>query len=91
MTYEQPTLNGLIGQIVGVKIPMLNEETEVRAKIHAVEVSGLWIECKEITEIFLGSAGKRAAPTTMVFFVPFQQIQFVIATIGIPSISELNQ
>ena len=88
MTYEVPSLAGLAGQVVGAKIPFLNQDTTVRVKVHAVEVSGLWIEDQTLTDRLLHQAGRSSAPATIILFCPFQHIEFVGASVAVPSLSE---
>ena len=88
MTDREPSLYGLVGQVVGVMIPFLNQKTTTRVKLHAVESSGLWIESQELTNQLLAENERRSAPATVILFVPFQQIQFVVGTVPVPSLLE---
>jgi hypothetical protein len=88
MTYEPPTLSGLVGQVVGMRIPLLKDQTTIRAKIHAVEPSGQWIENQELTNRLLAENERRSAPTTIILFFPYQQIDYVVASIAMPSLLE---
>jgi hypothetical protein len=45
-----PSLNELIGYTVTVHSESLNSDHPARVKLHGVEVGGLWIESKELTE-----------------------------------------
>ena len=88
MAYEAPNLMGLVGQVVGMKVPLLNDATTIRAKVHAVESSGLWIENQDLTNRLLADHDRKSAPTTVVLFFPFQQIEFVVASLAVPSLLE---
>ena len=88
MPYEAPNLPGLVGQVVGMKIPLWNTETTVRVKVHAVESSGLWIENQELTNSLLSEHERKSAPTTIILFLPYQQIQYVVASVAVPSLLE---
>jgi hypothetical protein len=85
---EAPSLESLVGRVVGMRVPIINSESTIHAKIHRVETSGLWIESSEITELLLTSSEKTGAPRTLILFFPFSEIDFVMGFLDVPSLSE---
>jgi hypothetical protein len=85
---EVPSLESLVGSEVALRVPILDRENTVRAKVHRVESSGLWIETTETTELLLNAASRTAAPRTLILFVPFSGIDFVMAFLDVPSLSK---
>jgi hypothetical protein len=83
-----PSLESLVGSVVGMRVPIVHLENTIHAKIHRVESSGLWIESAEITDLLLTAASKTAAPRTLILFFPFSQIDFVTGYLDVPSLSE---
>ena len=67
----------LIGQIVPAIVPMIHQ-TEIRElTIRGVEGGGIWVECKELTDGFLGELNLPAIRTP-IFFLPFHAIKYAV-------------
>jgi hypothetical protein len=86
--YEGPNLEGLIGQTVGMMVPVFDSKKTIRVKIHAIESAGIWLESQMIIEKMFAISGKTSSPATPLFFLPFSSIGFVVASIELPSLSE---
>lgn len=85
---SKPSLEDLVGHVVGIKIPCLDSRTTVRVRLHAVEHSGLWIESQQITDWVLSLHGASSSPKSGVLFFPFSQIEFVVGSVDVPSLSD---
>jgi len=85
---EIPSLEGLVGQEVGIMMRAFNPTTTTRATIISVEHAGLWLVIPTWTEDALELAGVTALPRRLALFVPFGQIQFVVGFYDVPSLSE---
>lgn len=83
-----PSLNELIGQTIVALVPIFDPKIFKQFKLHAVETGGIWIENQEVTNTILGAAKRSAAPKTLIFFLPYQQISFVIGSLDVPSLSD---
>ena len=81
-------LADLVGQTVVGRVPILDQKIWQRLKIHGIESSGLWIENQKVTDQTLEQSGVTSAPKTLVFFLPFHQIDFLIDSVDIPALSE---
>ena len=79
------------GNIVAI-IPIFNSTNEQgrmkQYKLHGVESGGLWLESQETTDFILKQAGVSASPKTAIFFVTFQNISLVMASLDSPALSE---
>jgi hypothetical protein len=58
-----------------------------RVPLHKVEDAGVWIECQAATDAVLANAKITMAPKSMVFFVPWTSISFIMCSQDVPSIS----
>ncbi|HEY4357725.1 MAG TPA: hypothetical protein VGN16_18370 [Acidobacteriaceae bacterium] len=85
---KTPSLASLVGEIITLKIPSLNVDKEFDAKLISVEESGIWIEHISLSQAALAIANVRASRKTMVFFVPFSSISFVVGSLDAPTLSE---
>jgi hypothetical protein len=83
-----PRLASLVGEVITIKVPSLNAEKEFDAKLHAAEESGLWIECLDINQAALKFFNVTSTPKTLIFFVPFSSISFVVESLDAPTLSE---
>jgi hypothetical protein len=83
-----PSLNELIGYTVTVHSENVNRDHPVRVKLHGVEAGGVWIESKELTDHWSHEIGKSGGPQTLIWFLPFSQIAWIMAAIGVPALSE---
>jgi hypothetical protein len=85
---KMPELQNLIGQTILALVPSIHGTDLQKLKLHGVENGGLWIESQELTNVFLSRVGAQTAPKTMVFFLPYHQISFVLGSLDVPSLSE---
>lgn len=72
------------------RIPMLCDEDEemILVKLHRVERAGIWIESQKYTESMLKRFGFSSSQTTLVLFVPFARVDFIVGSIGLLALSE---
>jgi hypothetical protein len=83
-----PSLNELVGKTIVALVPFIHREIIQVLTLHGVEPGGIWVESQTLTDLFLAKLGRSAAPKTAIFFLPFQQIVFVLGSIDVPSLSE---
>ncbi len=83
-----PKLEEMIGQTIVALIPLIDKEEFQEVKLHGVESGGLWIESQKITNWLLRRKGLASAPKTLVLFLPYHQITFVMSALDVPSLSE---
>ena len=84
---KTPRLASLVGEIITIKVLALNEK-EFRAKFLALEESGLWIEYLELNQVALEHFKVTSSRKTMIFFVPFSSLSFVVESLDAPTLSE---
>jgi hypothetical protein len=83
-----PELQKMIGQTIVASVPAIGGVKLQKLKLHGVESGGLWVESQTVTNALLTRVGVSAAPKTMIFFLPFHQISFLIESLNVPSLSE---
>jgi hypothetical protein len=82
------TLNELVGQTITALVPFIDRTVMQKLTLHGVETGGIWVESQTLTDLFLGRIGVSASPKTAIFFLPYQQIVFVLGSIDVPALSE---
>jgi hypothetical protein len=85
---EFRTLKELEGTTIALLAPLVfNHSAMERVRLHAVEGGGIWIESQMLTDTTLNASGATMAERTLVFFLPWHQIYWVMSSIDVPSIS----
>jgi hypothetical protein len=81
-------LKDMVGELIVAHIPVIDRTKFQQVKLLAVENGGIWIENQKTTSDFLSGIGVEMSPKTMIFFLPFAQINFIAASLDTPSISD---
>jgi hypothetical protein len=81
------TLASMIGEIVIVRIPLLDDGL-LLIKLHGVEASGIWIESQSFTDRLMEKFGCTSSRTTPIVFVPYDNQDFIIASLDSLCLSE---
>jgi hypothetical protein len=81
------TLEKLIGREIVAFVPFFDKVKWQHLKLINVEAAGIWVENRAILETILKVSGVTVTPKTAVFFLPFQQITFVLDSLDVPYIS----
>jgi hypothetical protein len=83
------TLTEMVGQTVVLRSLVLDEQHPAVAKLLAVENgNGIWVECQKITDHWLAEFKRTSAPKTLVWFLPFSQIAWIMGSEDYPALSE---
>jgi hypothetical protein len=83
-----PSLAELIGRNIVIRSIPLDEHAPAIAKLHAVEDGGIWVESQKAMEGMLQYLERTSAPRTLVYFLPFAQISWVMSSVDSPYISD---
>jgi hypothetical protein len=83
-----PSLREMVGQSITALVPMIDNVKLQELKLHGVEDGGVWVESQYLINVLLSSLGVAAAPKTVIFFLPFHQISFVLGSLNVPALSE---
>lgn len=83
-----PTLEGLIGHSIVIRSVPLHEEHPVKVKLVGIENGGLWIESQDATNHWLAEMKQQATPKTLVWFLPYAQIAWIMGSGDYPALSE---
>lgn len=81
-------LKSMVGEIIMARIPALDKEDMVLVKLHKVETTGVWIESQDFTETVMSRCAIAASRTTVLMFVPFQGIDYILGSIDSIALSE---
>lgn len=60
----------------------------VLVRLLKVEESGIWVESQNFNETMLQKFGMAASATTLVLFVPFSAIEFIVSSVNSTVLSE---
>ena len=82
------TLASMIGEMIIVRIPLLNPEGLALVRLHGLESHGMWIESQDFTNELMKKLKLSSSRTTPLVFVPFARIDFVLASLDSLSLSE---
>ncbi|MFI5092983.1 MAG: hypothetical protein ACHQIK_06040 [Candidatus Acidiferrales bacterium] len=82
------TLQSMIGEVVIARIPLLDADGMMLVKLHAVEANGLWVESQDFTNGLMEKFQFFSSRTTPLVFVPFDKVDFIIASLDSLSLSE---
>jgi hypothetical protein len=83
-----PSLKSMVGEIVIARIPFLERKEMLQVKIHGVEVNGIWIENQDFTNRMMKKFGMASSATTLILFVPFHGIKYIVGARRSLSLSE---
>ena len=78
----------MIGKFIVARIPVLDGENMALVRLHKVEESGIWVESQSFNETMLQKFGMAASATTLVLFVPFSGIEFIVSSVSSIALSE---
>ena len=83
-----PRLRNMLGKLIVARIPVLDGENMVLVRLLRVEESGIWVESQNFNETMLQKFGMAASATTLVLFVPFSGIEFIVSSVNSMVLSE---
>jgi hypothetical protein len=83
-----PSLASMIGEVIIVRIPLLDADGMSLVKLHGIETHGIWIESQEFTNELMEKFDFSSSRTTPLVLVPFNKVDFIIAALDSLSLSE---
>jgi hypothetical protein len=84
-----PDIKSLEGTIIEAVIPSLFNESNLQTiRLLRVEDNGLWIESPAIMETAMADTYSTMSPRSPMFFVPWSQLFYIIASNDVPALSE---
>jgi hypothetical protein len=81
------TLKELEGTRVALLSPIFHATIMEQVTLHTVEDGGIWIESQKLIDQVLSAANASMAPKTLVFFLPWHKVTWIMSAIDVPSIS----
>ena len=72
------SLKSMVGEMIIIRIPALNQDEMSLVKLHGVEANGLWVESQDFTDSMMKKCNLAASITTVLLFVPFSSIEFIV-------------
>ena len=82
------SLKSMVGEMIILRVPALESEEMSLVKLHSVEASGIWIESQDFTDAMMKKMQLTASATTLILFVPFHSIEFIVGSKNSLSLSE---
>ena len=80
-------LRQMIGQTVVAKIPAIDPDDLVLVKLLEIEPVGVWVESEDYNQTMLRQFKMPTSTTTLLLFVPFSEIEFLVTSINSVSLS----
>ncbi len=80
-------LKSMEGECIIARIRAFDDDL-VLVRLHRVEPHGIWIEHQDFTNQMMRRFGMASSTTTLVLFVPFASIDFVVGAVHALSLSE---
>ena len=78
----------MIGEVIIVRIPLLDTDGMILVKLHGIEAQVIWIESQEFTNQLMEKFRFVSSRTTPLVFVPFNKVDFIIGSLDSLSRSE---
>jgi len=82
------SLREMVGTLIVARIPVLDKDNNVFVRLHRVEMAGIWVESKTFNQEMLEKYEIPASITTLVLFIPFCRVDYIIASVECVSLSE---
>lgn len=83
-----PQLKTMIGEQIMLRSPVLSDDFFTTAKLVEVDEAGIWIEYPPFLERMLNFAKASQSPKTILIFLPYAQVSFVLSSENYPYLSE---
>ena len=81
-------LKSMVGEVIIARIRALKSNALSLVKLHAVDANGIWIENQEVSERMMSRMNLAASETTLVLFVPYAGVDYIVASINSLCLSE---
>lgn len=88
---EQPivlSLREMVGTLIVARIPAIDKENNVFVRLHRVDMGGIWVESRTFNQDMLDKYEIPASVTTLVLFIPYSGIEYIISSMECVSLSE---
>lgn len=82
------SLKNFVGEVVVARIPVLDADELSLVKLHGVDANGVWIENQEFTDSMLAKLKLASSKTTLVMFVPYHGIDYIVGSVDSFCLSE---
>ena len=82
------SLRSLVGEVVIIRSSVINPDDMARVKLHRVDPEGVWVESQAFTDTIMERCNTATSETTLIQFIPFARVDFIVASIDGVSISE---
>lgn len=82
------TLASMMGEVIMVRVPLLDTDGMILVKLHGIEAQGIWIESQDFTNQLMEKFRFASSRTTPLVFIPFDKVDFIIGSLDSLSLSE---
>jgi hypothetical protein len=82
------TLRSMTGEMIVVRIPVLDAEDMILVRLHKVDAHGIWVESQQFSESILKRVGVTFSRTTIILFIPFHKVDFILSSENMFCLSE---
>jgi len=81
-------LKDLVGKLVVMRVPALDRNDHVYVKLLRLEAAGLWVESHAYNQAMLDKYDLPSSASTLVLFLPYNSITYVVSSIQTIVLSE---
>lgn len=81
------SLRRLVGEIVIIRSSVVDPNDMSHVKLHQVDQEGVWIESQAFTDAMMQRCNLATSESTLIQFIPFARIDFIVASIDGTSLS----
>lgn len=82
------TLASMMGEVIMVRVPLLDSDGMILVKLHGIEAQGIWIESQDFTNQLIEKFRFVSSRTTPLVFISFDKVDFIIGSLDSLSLSE---
>jgi hypothetical protein len=78
----------MVGEMLPIHSPSLEPNDLALVKLHALEPAGIWVEYQNYTDRMLKKFQQATSLTTLIVFLPWVKIDYIVTGIESVAISE---
>lgn len=83
-----PKLTDYVGRTVLIRSIPIDEDKPTVVKLVDVDAGGIWIESQKTTDHWLAELKITSSPRTLVWFLPYAKISWILGSEDYPALSE---
>lgn len=86
--FQSSRCRSLVGEIIIIRSAVLDPDEMTRVRLHRVVREGIWIESQAFTDEIMRRCNTANSITTLLQFIPFARIDYIVGSIRAICLSE---